>query len=332
MEYNEYTEPITGFDEIAAKADRYQFIRPERPAMVFGTLSSDQVTDWGITTIGAPYAWRYTKGRGVTVAVLDTGVSMHQDLDDNIVGRLTAEPGWSPFDSVGHGTHCAGIIAAIDNGTGVVGVAPEAKVLSVKVLGDDGSGSYESIAEGLRIAIRAKADIISMSLGCQYAPPDGTVQDLIDQAVNNGAIVLCAAGNDYAPGVNSIDFPARCSGTIPVAAIAPNGAHAPFSSEGGELRRGVSMPGVNIYSTYLNGGYARLSGTSMATPMLAGFIALMLSYHQQGEHNTPIGPQGTAGRTSQVWDHLTRYVRPLGDNEAFGIGVVDGSRLGTDGD
>lgn len=311
--------------------DRHQFIDPMRPVSVLTCMTTQQVVDWGLTAIGAPYAWRFTKGQGVRVAVLDTGVAHHPDLDANVVIRQSADNSWQPLDLVGHGTHCAGIIAAVDNGVGVVGVAPKSKVISIKVLGDDGTGSYDSIALGLKLAMKYKAQVISMSLGTQDAPPDGELQALITAAACRGIIVVCASGNDFNaknPTKDTMSYPAKCMDTIPVAAIDPARLHAPFSSTGQEMGRGISMPGVNIYSTYLNSGYCKLSGTSMATPMLAGFIALMLAYHSKGEHKTPIDPPGSPSRFGQVWNHLRGFAKPLGDDRAFGIGVVDGSRFG----
>lgn len=312
---------------------QHTFIDRKPPETVLSCLSNDEVVDWGITAVGAPYAWRYTRGQGVTVAVLDTGVARHPDLDRNIIDRLSVRPEWNPLDHVGHGTHCAGIVAAVDNGTGVVGIAPDARVVSIKVLGDNGQGGYDDLARGIDMAVDYGVDIISMSLGCMAAPEGPALYQAIERAHSKGIVIAAAAGNEYNPKVaDTINYPARFALTIPVAAIDPKSAHAPFSSEGKELRRGVSMPGVQIYSTYLDGTYATLSGTSMATPMLAGFVALMIAYHEQGQHRTPLAPRGKSQRAVSIWEHLRRYARSLGDSSAFGIGVVDGRKLGQDGD
>lgn len=314
-------------------SERIPFIDPTPPVSVVQALEAGQVVDWGVSAINAPAAWRLCRGSGVCVAVLDTGADVaHPDLV--VAGSLSVEPGWEPVDRQGHGTHCGGIVGARDNGCGVIGVAPECTLYSIKVLDDDGHGSFEGIAKGIEMATTLGVDVISMSLGSRQKPPGDTLQRAVDRAVSCGVVVVAAAGNEYEPdGRDTVNWPAKCSGVIPVAAVDRAFAHAGFSSAGPELEgRGVSMPGVDIYSTYLNGSYAILSGTSMATPMLAGFIALMLGYHAMGDHKTPIPGRGSPERVEAVLSHLRRYVRPLGDGRMFGIGVPDGSRLGEDGD
>jgi subtilisin len=310
--------------------EHHQFIDPTPPKMVLSMLSNEQVVDWGITSIGAPYAWRYTKGAGIKVAIVDTGVASHPDL---VPGPRWAPGDWSHEPIQGHGSHCAGIVAAVDNGTGVVGVAPESLVYNAQVLGAEGGGTFDDIAAGIRWAVSQGVDIISMSLGTEMAPQGPGLQDAVNEAVAQGVVLVAAAGNNYRANCpDSMCWPAKCDGVIPVAAVDRNMAHAAFSSVGPDLVHGIAMPGVDIYSTWLNGGYATLSGTSMATPMLAGFIALMLAYHAGDGHKTPIAPRGSRQRVDDVIAHLNKYVRPLGDGQTFGIGVIDARLLGADGD
>lgn len=311
-------------------AQEFQLIHPEQPKAILSLLSTSQVTDWGVTSIGAPYAWRYTKGKGVTVAVLDTGCATHPDLPQGMC-REAVRTAWDGNDTkAGHGTFCAGVVGATDNGIGVVGVAPECTLVSVQVMSPDGVGSFEDIEHGILKAISLGADVVSMSLGCSQTPPnEDRLKSVIAKANDAGVILVAAAGNEYDKNnPDSIDYPARYDGVIPVAAIDRKDTHAPFSSTGKELAHGVSMPGVDIYSTWLKNGYATLSGTSMATPMLAGFIALILAYHSSGNHATPIPPKGNPGRFKAVTMHLAKYVRPLGSGDTFGIGVCDGSKIG----
>lgn len=173
-------------------------------------------------------------------------------------------------------THVAGIIAAKDNDQGVIGIAPEAFLLPIKVLSNNGTGSYSFIAEGLRKAIDAKVDIINMSLGAAAEPPQ-MIHDLIKEAVSRGIIILAAAGNDS----KEVNWPARYEEVIAVAALDQNGSMAHFSSRGEQVR--TVAPGVQIYSTVPVNQYGMMSGTSQACPFVAGVCALILSHSR----NTP---------------------------------------------
>lgn len=240
------------------------------PRFVFSALS--QVCDWGLMAYGIPEAHTKTKGAGVTVAVLDTGVDpTHLDLIGNILQTQNCTSSQSPLDVQGHGTHVCGTIVAVDNGIGVIGVAPEAKIISIKVLGDDGTSGYDSIERGIRLATELGVDIISMSLGATVEPP-ASFHDAIKAAAAQGIIIVAAAGNDS----GSVNWPARYKEVIAVGAIGPNGELTSFSSRGPEVA--VIAPGLNIYSTYLANNYAVLSGTSQATPYVAGICALLLSW------------------------------------------------------
>lgn len=144
----------------------------------------------------------------------------------------------------GHGTHVAGIIAGSDNDFGVVGVAPKCKVIPIKVLNDDGSGSFETIAAGLKKAIELNVDIINMSLGASVEPPK-FIHDLILEAVSKGIVVVAAAGNDS----KNVNYPARYDEVIAVAALDAGGKLATFTSKDETVD--IVAPGVDIYSTFL---------------------------------------------------------------------------------
>jgi subtilisin family serine protease len=241
--------------------------------------------NWAEQILGIPSVWTKTKGKGAKVAVLDTGIDPdHPDLKTAIVS-MRDFTGDGIEDENGHGTHCAGIVAARKNNIGFNGVAPEADLLIGKVLNNRGSGSFQWIANGVRWAVRQGAQIISMSLGGAASTHD--LYSAIHDALSQGVFVICAAGNEGSLYQNSIGYPGRFGGVITVASHDSNGNPSGFSSRGGELD--VMAPGSNIWSTYKKGGYAELSGTSMATPFVAGLAALIVAKHETSRSNrTPL--------------------------------------------
>jgi len=241
----------------------------------------EEVTEvpMGIEMIQAPKVWEQTKGKGMTVAILDTGCDLtHPDLKERIIGgrNFTNDDNGSEDvyrDYNGHGTHVAGTIAATQNQQGVVGVAPEANLLIVKVLDKNGSGQYEWIINGINYAIEQKVDIISMSLG---GPEDvSELHEAIQKAVENHILVVCAAGNegDGQDATNEFDYPGSYNEVISVGAINLDRRISDFSNSNNEVD--LVAPGESILSTYLDGKYAKLSGTSMATPHVSGALALI---------------------------------------------------------
>jgi subtilisin family serine protease len=234
-----------------------------------GALS--EMSDWGLLYTNISAAHKHTKGRGITVAVLDTGYSDHIDLHDNLLPPLSSVDGGSIDDRVGHGTHVQGIVGACANGIGIIGVAPECKILSIKVLGDSGHSTYYEIAKGIQTAIENKADIINLSLGCSAEPPP-IFHDIIKRAYDQGIIIVAAAGND----AGAVNFPAKYNEVIAVAAMGQDGKLARFSSHGPEIE--ALAPGVNIYSTVPGNQYAIMNGTSQASPFIAGTCALLMSW------------------------------------------------------
>jgi len=278
-----------------------------------------QQVGYQISKHNIPNIWLDTQGEGITIAVLDTGVDPdHPDLTGSIVGTWNAIKNQDRVeDRDGHGTHCTGIITANNNNIGMVGVAPQAKILTVKVLGDDGSGSYAGIATGIRYAIQQKVDIISMSLGGPSGPED--FHAAVKEAYNANIPVICAAGNSGDLGV--ISYPARYTETIAIGALNDANLRAEFSETGVKLD--FMAPGVDIFSTYAKGKYRVLSGTSMATPWVAGVVALMMSKHRKVGGGTPLTS------VEDVREHLKKTAIDLdvaGKDPKTGYGLIDVSK------
>jgi serine protease len=239
---------------------------------------------WHMKAMGAPTGWAETPaGRGVIVAVVDTGVTVVEDLGGTKVlkgaSMVPGEPTAEDFN--GHGTHVAGTIAqSTNNGVGATGVAPEATVLPVKVLSRAGSGSSTWIAAGIDYAVDEGADVINLSLGGGYS---SVIHTAIQKARAKGVLVVAAAGNSGREGVG---YPGALEEAIGVSAVGPSGGLAPYSSWG----KGVDIAGPGGDKTVPGGGvlqdtvdgsgghhYVEYQGTSMATPHVAGAAAVLLS-------------------------------------------------------
>jgi subtilisin family serine protease len=229
----------------------------------------------------AQEGWKISTGqktKDLIIAIVDTGVdAKHPDLAAKIVPGHSSYPGEDPgVDKQGHGTHCAGIASAIgDNKVGVIGVSPFTKIQPVKVLNDQGSGTYAAVAEGMVWAASNGAKVMSMSLG---GPSNSQAMvDAVNLAVKNDVLVVVAMGND---GDDSISYPAGIKGVMAVGATDSSDAIASFSQYGPHIS--VSAPGVKILSTfptYKNAigmlNYGKISGTSMATPYVSGLAGLV---------------------------------------------------------
>jgi len=254
------SDPVTEFAEPDGVAEA--FVVPNDP--YFGS-------QWGPQKVEAPAAWDTTTGSNtVRIAVLDTGISQsHPDLAGKVVAAQNFTDSPTAEDLHGHGTHVAGTAAAVtNNAVGVAGMDWNARLMNGKVLGDNGSGYYSWVASGITWAADNGAKVINMSLG----GPSGssTLQLAVDYAWSRGVVLACAAGNS---GTTSPSYPAYYTNCIAVGATTQSDSRASFSNYGTWVD--VGAPGVSILSTVPGGGYQSWSGTSMASPHVAGLAALV---------------------------------------------------------
>jgi subtilisin family serine protease len=244
---------------------------------------------WALSRIQAVKSWATSKGAGVTIAIVDTGIDLtHPDLKSKIAGHYTCIDGSCKSggnDDEGHGSHVAGIAAAAtNNGIGISGVAPAAKLMAVKVLKSDGKGDCNDIKLGVKFAVNHGARVINLSLGPEFQLLDlvfgsdcvQLVEDAASYAYGKGAVVVVAAGND------SLRSAYSSSALEVVGATGANDRVASYSSTGADVYApggdGTSCSPSNcIYSTWMNGGYRSEAGTSMSAPHVSGVAAQLLS-------------------------------------------------------
>lgn len=247
-----------------------------------------QSVPWGVAAVQADLANAVTEGAGTVVCIVDTGIqSDHPDLSTNVLGgeNFVMQKGsinasaWT--DDNGHGTHVAGTVAALDNAVGVIGVAPQAGLFAVKVLDRRGSGYMSDVADGILSCVANGADVINMSLGS--SADSAVVHDAVITASAAGVILVAAAGNE----ASGVSYPAKYDEVIAVSAVDSNMALAYFSNTGVEVD--FAAPGVSVYSTTKGGSYATYSGTSMASPHVAGVAALMVASGRTQLFATDIG-------------------------------------------
>jgi len=276
-----------------------------------------QTLPWGVDRIDADLAWGNSTGAGVKVAILDTGIDQdHPDLVANLKGgcnfvaiRGKIDPDrWD--DDNGHGTHVAGIVAAVDNEIGVIGVAPDAWLYGVKVLNKQGTGYVSDVILGIEWAIANNMSVINMSLGTTSDVQ--ALHDACDKAYASGIVLVAAAGNsgDTNPD-DDVLYPARYSSVIAVAATDSSDVRASWSSDGPEVE--LAAPGVSIYSTYKGGGFATLSGTSMAAPHVTGTVALILA----------LNPTLSPDEVRKILQKTAHDLLPSGRDNFTGYGLVD---------
>ena len=289
----------------------YVHLPPYRVSFSNIPHSQQDGVDWAVASYGIPALWKSADGAGVTVAVIDSGIAPHSALRDVVVDYRNFSSDDDVYDSLGHGTHVAGVIAAR---TGLAkGIAHQAKLLSLKVLGHSGMGSNDSVATAVHHATEARCDIVCMSLGSTR--PNARVHAAIQAAASAGVIVVCAAGNDG----GAVNYPAAFEETIAVGAVNRDGQVCDFSCRGKEIT--VAAPGQDITSTWLADGYATISGTSMAAPFVAGVLALYVSAQKRS------GAKPDMKRALKALAETCRDVGEAGHDGQYGWGLVDPHKL-----
>ncbi|WP_050616525.1 S8 family serine peptidase [Bacillus testis] len=281
---------------------------------------------WSLNAIHAADAWKdgYT-GKKVKVAVVDTGISSHPELKIAGAVSFTDDLASTPdrdesslADYDGHGTHVAGIIASqlgiatvgmpgatrID----VAGVSPDVSLYEVKVTNGKGAeGTVAQLIQGIEWCIAHRMDIVNISLGVDGDDP--ALKAAVDRAYQSGVLVVSAAGNDK--NGNPVEYPAKYEGAIAVSSVDPDLQLSSFSSTGDEVE--FSAPGASIISTYRNRQYAEMEGTSMASPHVAGFLALLKEKY----------PAYNASELRKELRSYTRDLGAIGRDLEYGYGFID---------
>jgi len=273
---------------------------------------SPQSVPWGVERIGAKSLGKIVN-RQVNVAVLDTGIDLnHPDLQENIAGGINIiDPTKPPMDTDGHGTHIAGVIGAANNDIGILGVAPKASLFAVKVFNEQKFAFYSDIIAGLEWCLKNKIQIINMSFGSYVDDPN--IREAVDKVHNSGVIVVASAGNGKS---DKPEYPASLPGVFSVSATDDRDRVPQWSNFGSDVD--LSAPGVGILSTYLNGGYAMLSGTDMAAAYVTGALAIAVP----ADINF-----------SKIEESILEKAEDLGDrgrDNFYGYGLVDAKRTAYD--
>lgn len=278
------------------------------PNTTFQAFGSIQQYSHERTSVGTAWEGGLT-GKGIDIAVLDSGIAPHSDL--TISGGVSTVDYTSSYtDDNGHGTHVAGVIASKDDGNGTRGVSPGANLYSVKVLDKKGAGKLTDIIEGIDWAIRKNVDIINMSLGT--TSDSEALRQVIDKANKQGVLVVASAGNsgNSAGTDNSMAYPARYDSVISVGATDTNNRRANFSSTGVYLD--VMAPGKGITSTYLNNTYGTGDGTSQAAPYVSGMLALLKEKY----------PKASSNELRQLLESNAMDLGVKGRDNLYGLGLV----------
>ena len=332
------TFPEAALEGLRKRPD-VRYIEPDGLMEAIEVDAGDAEYPWGVDRVDAEVVHDAHTGAGAHIAIVDTGIdSDHPDLPNlgdgaafvEIQGGY-AEP-WD--DDSGHGTHCAGIAAAVRNAAGVVGVSPGATLHAVKVLGADGFGPWSAIADGIRWVADRGYDVASMSLG---GDPSLTVQDACLYAYERGVLLVAAAGNNGCESKYTVDdyscdgcvkAPAVYDTVVAVSSTDADDSPSSFSSAGCTVE--LAAPGSAILSTVPGGGVGTKSGTSMACPHVSGAAALLMagglaSVDTTTDFENPGGARQRLRETAERRNHDGKTLVPDGTtrNNLYGYGLLD---------
>ncbi|MGB7983296.1 MAG: S8 family serine peptidase [Candidatus Nanopelagicales bacterium] len=249
---------------------------PTKRLRAFGAVNPEPMAakQWNLAMVGAPAAWSVSKGAGVVVAVVDTGVdATHPDLAGRVLREIDLLPKINATpEQTGHGTGVASLIAGALNGVGMAGVAPQASILPVSALDPAGQGDTSTVARAIIAAADAGARVINLSLGGPGRDP--VLDKACTYAFSKGAVVVAAAGNSYQWG-NEVQYPAASPNVLGVASVDRTGNPSYFSNTGPHID--LAAPGEAIWAATPGGRYGLESGTSFAAPHVSGALALVLA-------------------------------------------------------
>lgn len=299
-----------------------EFIESDGRFEIAQASTSEYSESWALVDIGAEpaHSLDYT-GRGIKIALLDTGIDYnHPELAPNYKGGYDfINNDDDPMDDNGHGTHVAGILAAARDGKGIVGIAPEAEIYAIKVSDKKGSGSFSSLAKGIDWAIENNMDIVTMSItgnGGSRALAKA-VQTAYDEY---GLVMVAAVGN----GKGEVLYPAAYEQVIGVGSVTKENKLSSFSRTGSEVE--LVAPGSGIRSTAIGGGYRLSSGTSMATPLVTGSIALLLGSDEKAWSDTGLvngDGEWTNDELRKVLRDTAKDLGEEGKDDSFGYGLLN---------
>jgi type VII secretion-associated serine protease mycosin len=288
-------------------------VQSDRTVHALGENDPLRPQQWALDRVSFESSWPVTRGRGVIVAIIDSGVAAnHQELSGSVLpGKDYVNAGSDGrTDPNGHGTHVAGIIAAhVNNAVGIAGAAPDVRILPIRVLDANGGGVASNVAKGIIWAADHGARVINLSLGGGQATG---VRQAIQYANSKRAVVVAAGGNNYSSG-NAPMYPAAYPEAIAVAAVDTNLRHPSFSNTGSYID--VAAPGVGIVSAWGSSStaYAAATGTSMATPFASAEAALIIAAY----------PKSTAERVAHLLKASARDLGTRGFDPVFGYGLLN---------
>lgn len=309
------------------ESDEFFYLLPYTVEDVMMPQSLKQTLGWHISAYNLPSLWKITQGEGVKIAVIDSGCDLtHPDLMPNLIeGKNFVEPGFPPEFSSEHGTHVAGIIAANNDESGVVGVAPQSKIMPLKVLNSYGVANLQAVRDAIYHAVDNGIDLITMSLGCRNPVP--SVLEAINYANSKNCVCFVAAGN--AGSTKQLLYPAAYSECISIGAVDENCMRADFSCTGPNLD--FVAPGVKIYSTVPKSSYAFLSGTSMSCPFAVGVAALVLSEKRKQNPTLKLGIEDyrkILGKNTIPIKNLDANLDNQGKRFWQGMGIINPAEFG----
>ena len=312
---------LSGTEEDVEKVDNLlgvDYLLPDYITTISGTITEAE-TGWNHRMNLSVDAWnKDITGKNITIAVLDTGINNHSDLV--VTGRYdTIDLANNAYDQNGHGTAVAGVIGAKGNGIGTVGVAPDALIYSVRVLGANGTGNLSELVEGLEYCISNGIDIANASLGInpqdltasQIAELESYLNQLMLNCYNNNVLVVAGTGND-GNATDNVSFPARSNYSIAVGAVDENKILASFSSTGPSID--YVAPGVSVKTTGSSGNYVYGTGTSFAAPSVSGLAALYMEKYPNISYSDLVSKLdknavdlGTTGKDNYYGKGLATY-------------------------